>query len=204
MKAWLTVALVSLVMVNAPERLLGQVRAAGGSPRRGPAPDSGRSSPSSERRAGPSRPSSPSTHYPFTSTLLFAPTPEPFPRRHRTFPFRSSRFGLLLVDPFFLWSPSVVDQTFVPEAAPFSGGTVPTGGLQLDVEPRNALVYADGWYVGAVDDFSGYYHHLEIGAGSHTIEIVAPDYTPLLIRAAVSPGRTTTYRGSLNRAPSSY
>ena len=111
---------------------------------------------------------------------------------------------MLLVDPFFLWAPIAVDQTFVPEAAPFSGETVPTGGLQLDVEPRRALVYADGWYVGAVDDFSGYYHHLEIGAGSHIIEIVAPDYEPLLIRAVVSPGRTTTYRGSLNRAPSSY
>jgi len=204
MKVCWAVALMSLVIVNAPERLLGQARASGGSPRHGPAPDSSRSSPPGGRRAGPSRPSSPSTHYPFTSTMLFAPTPEPFPGRHRTFPFRSSRFGLLLVDPFFLWAPIAVDQTFVPEAAPFSGEAVPTGGLQLDVEPRRALVYADGWYVGAVDDFSGYYHHLEIGAGSHIIEIVAPDYEPLLIRAVVSPGRTTTYRGSLNRAPSSY
>jgi hypothetical protein len=48
-----------------------------------------------------------------------------------------------------------------------------------------------------VDDFRGYYQHLEIGAGSHVIEIVAPDYEPLIIRVTVSPGRTTTYRGSL-------
>lgn len=71
------------------------------------------------------------------------------------------------------------------------------GGLQLDVEPRRAQVYADGRYVGVVDDFRGYYQHLQIGAGSHVIEIVAADYDPLIIRVTVSPGRTTTYRGSL-------
>ena len=102
----------------------------------------------------------------------------------------------VLVAPLWLWAPGDVDQAFVPEPAPFSGENEP-GGLQLDVEPRRALVYADGWYVGVVDDFRGYYQHLEIGAGSHVIEIVAPDYDPLIIRVTVSPGRTTTYRGSL-------
>jgi hypothetical protein len=75
-----------------------------------------------------------------------------------------------------------------------------SGGLQLDIEPRRALVYVDGWYVGVVDQFSGYYRHLEIAAGSHTIEILATDYEPLAFDVAISPGRTTTYRGSLQRA----
>jgi len=136
--------------------------------------------------------------------MLFAPTPDPLAGRHGPFPFRSSRFGLVLIGSFWLWAPSDVDQTFVPRAVPPSVESVPAGGLQLDVEPRHAQVYADGWYIGVVDDFSGYYHHLEIGAGSHIIEIVAPDYEPLIIQVAVSPGRTTTYRGSLNRAPSSH
>jgi len=199
MKAWWNVALVSLVMVNAPERLVGQVRASGGSR---PAAAAGSSRPSSPSRpgAGPSRPSSPSTHQPFTSTMLFAPTPGPLAGRHGAFPFRSSRFGLVLVAPLWPWGLSDVDQAFVPQPAPFSVESG-AGGLQLDVEPRHAQVYADGWYVGAVDDFRGYYHHLEIGAGPHIIEIVAPDYEPLIIRVTVSPGRTTTYRGTLNRAP---
>jgi hypothetical protein len=136
--------------------------------------------------------------------MLFAPPRDPLARRHGPFPFRSSRFGFVLVDPFWLWAPSDVDQTFVPGPGPLSVESVPAGGLQLDVEPRSAQVYADGWYVGVVDDVSGYYHHLEIGAGPHIIEIVAPDYEPLIIPVVVSPGRTTTYRGSLNRAPSGY
>jgi hypothetical protein len=128
--------------------------------------------------------------------MFLAPTLDPFAGRHGPFSFRSPRFGLVLIAPLWLWAPGDVDQAFVSEPAPFSGENEP-GGLQLDVEPRRAQVYADGWYVGLVDDFSGYYHHLEIGAGPHVIEIVAPDYAPLIIQVTVSPGRTTTYRGSL-------
>ena len=106
----------------------------------------------------------------------------------------------MVVDPSWLWAPSGVDATFLPPEAPPLQPR-PLGGLQLDVEPRRALVYLDGWYVGLVDDFSGYYRHLETGAGSHIIEIVAPDYEPLIVDVAVSPGRTVTYRNSLNRAP---
>jgi hypothetical protein len=104
-------------------------------------------------------------------------------------------------DPFWLSAPSAVDETFTLPAAPPLQQR-PVGGVQLDVEPRRALVYVDGWYVGIVEDFSGYYRHLETGAGWHIIEIVAPDYEPLIFDVAVSPGRTTTYRSSLNRAPS--
>jgi len=72
------------------------------------------------------------------------------------------------------------------------------GGLQLDVEPRRARVYVDGWLVGVVDEFSGYYHHLDLPGGPHRIELVASDYDLLLVEVVVSPNRTTTYRGSLN------
>jgi hypothetical protein len=81
---------------------------------------------------------------------------------------------------------------------PPEGG--PTGGLQLDVDPRRAQVYVDGAYVGLVEAFSGYFQHLDIVAGPHFIEILAPDYEPLIIEVTVSPGRTTTYRGALTRA----
>ena len=77
----------------------------------------------------------------------------------------------------------------------------PIGGLQVDVEPRRGLVYVDGWYMGLVDEFSGYYRHLEIDAGWHTLEILAPGYEPLVVDVTVAPDRTTTFRGSLNRAP---
>ncbi len=104
----------------------------------------------------------------------------------------------MLFDPYW-WAPGSFDQAFLPPAALPPSDSRPTGGLQLDVEPRHALVYVDGWFVGVVDEFSGYYHHLDLATGPHRIELVASDYDRLLVAVVVSPGRTTTYRGSLNR-----
>jgi hypothetical protein len=74
----------------------------------------------------------------------------------------------------------------------------PTGGVQLDVQPWRASVYVDGLYVGRVDDFKGYYQHLDVVAGPHQIVIVEPGYLPLVFETIVVPGRTITYRGTLN------
>jgi len=107
-------------------------------------------------------------------------------------------FGLVAFDRSWLWTPTVVGGAFDdPGASTLEQGL--SGGLQLDIEPRRALVYVDGWYAGVVDQFSGYYHHLEVAAGPHTIEILATDYEPLAFDVAISPGRTTTYRASLQR-----
>ncbi len=73
------------------------------------------------------------------------------------------------------------------------------GGLQLDVQPWRAQVYVDGAHAGLVGDFTGYYHHLDLIAGSHLIAIVKPDYQPLIIDVMILPGHTTTYRGELTR-----
>ena len=74
----------------------------------------------------------------------------------------------------------------------------PTGGVQLDVQPWRALVFFDGVYAGRVDDFKGYYKHLEVVAGPHQIVIVDTGFQPLVIDALVVPGETTTFRGTLN------
>jgi hypothetical protein len=73
----------------------------------------------------------------------------------------------------------------------------PIGGVQLDVQPWRASVFVDGVYAGRVDDFKGYYQHLDVVAGPHQIMVVEPGYQPLVIDAVVVPGRTSTYRGSL-------
>ena|SRR5688572_16857603 len=74
----------------------------------------------------------------------------------------------------------------------------PTGGVQLDVQPWRASVFVDGVYKGRVDEFNGYYRHLQVVAGSHEIAVVEPGYTPLIFEVVVVPGRTTTYRGTLS------
>jgi hypothetical protein len=73
----------------------------------------------------------------------------------------------------------------------------PTGGVQLDVLPWSAQVYVDGSPVGRVEEFRGYYHHLELPAGPHVIDIVAAGHPPLRVEIVVIPGRTITYRGTV-------
>ena len=117
-------------------------------------------------------------------------------------PFRTG----LGADPLgvpILWGLDVVMPPQVPAAAAagLPPENAPIGGLQLDVQPWRAQVYVEGAYAGLVGNFTGYYHHLDLVAGSHVIAIVAPDYEPLIIDVIVSPGRTTTYRGALARTP---
>ena len=174
MNRWATVLLAALAMNSAPLRVIAQTGWSAGSRPQGPAT---RQRP----HPGPSQPTSPLvTGPPFR--IIFSSVPP-----HRRAPVRLPWFGLVLFDAF---------STFPPTALA-AGDSRPTGGLQLDVDPRRALVYVDGWFVGVVDQFSGYYHHLDLAPGLHRIELVAADYDPLQVEVVVSPGRTTTYRGSL-------
>ena len=123
----------------------------------------------------------------------------PFVVGHHPIPLRSSIFGLVLFDPYWWWAPDLGgDAGWLPPPPP--PRPLPTGGVQLDVEPRRALVYVDGIFAGRVENFSGYFQHLDAPAGVHWIEVVAPDYEPLITTVSVAAGRTSTYRGSLTRA----
>jgi hypothetical protein len=79
-------------------------------------------------------------------------------------------------------------------------GDVPTGGVQLDVTPWRSQVYVDGMLRGRVDDFRGYYHPLEIAAGPHQIAIVDHGRQPIIVDLVVTPGRTMTYRATLDES----
>lgn len=183
--------LVSLAMLGAAMPALAQGGSIGAPSSRPAAGVIGSPAPSHVR---PSRPMPPSARPPFRGMLRLG---DADPRASRG--VRPLWFGFVTFDRTWFWTPTVVGGAFDgPPVSALEQGL--SGGLQLDIEPRRALVYADGWYVGVVDQFSGYYRHLEVGAGSHTIEIVAMDFEPLVFDVAISPGRTTTYRGSLQRA----
>ena len=124
----------------------------------------------------------------------------PAAREHRLFYFRSSFLGLVAIDPYWWWAPDVDDENLVPTPVLPAPGPRLMGGLQLDVEPRRAFVYVDGVLVGTVDQFKGYFQHLETTAGYHVIEFISPDYEPLMTGVTVAPNKTTTYRAFLNRA----
>ena len=73
----------------------------------------------------------------------------------------------------------------------------PYGGVRIEGAPRDAEVFADGYYVGIVDDFDGVFQHMNLEAGPHRIEIRAPGYPPVEFDVNVQPGQTITYRADL-------
>jgi hypothetical protein len=68
------------------------------------------------------------------------------------------------------------------------------GGLRITGASRVAQVFADGYYVGIVNDFDGVFQHLNLEAGPHQIEIREPGLPPIVFDVMVQPGRTMTFK----------
>jgi len=119
------------------------------------------------------------------------------------YPYGVGGFGLgyFYYDPY-LWGPG-----YAPYYDPYysggyyggydSGGGYATGELRIDVRPRDAQVYVDGYYAGVVDDFDGVFQSLKLEEGPHTLRIVAPGFEPLDFSIRVFAGRKLTYKGEL-------
>jgi hypothetical protein len=119
-----------------------------------------------------------------------------YPRYY--YPYGYGAFGL----GYFYYDPYVWGSAYgYPAYAPFRGYGYgyPTGELRLDVAPRNAEVYVDGYYAGRVDDFDGVFQSLALEEGTYHIEIVEPGFAPLQFDVRIYPGRKITYRGDLGR-----
>jgi hypothetical protein len=71
------------------------------------------------------------------------------------------------------------------------------GGVRIEGAPEDAQVFADGYYVGVVDDFDGVFQHLNLQAGPHRLEIRDPRYPPIAFDVNVQPGQTITYHAGI-------
>ena len=68
------------------------------------------------------------------------------------------------------------------------------GGVRITGAPRDAQVFADGYYVGLVDDFDGIFQHVNLEAGPHHVEVAWNNSQPIAFDVYVRPGETTTFR----------
>jgi hypothetical protein len=73
----------------------------------------------------------------------------------------------------------------------------PYGGVRIDLPQRDAEVYADGYFVGTVDDFDGSLQQANLEAGPHRIEIRDQNFETMSFNVNVEPGRTVTYRATM-------
>lgn len=79
------------------------------------------------------------------------------------------------------------------------GSRVYFGDVRLQVRPRNAAVYVDGYYAGIVDNFDGVFQRLTLEVGPHTIELDAPGMEPQFFDVYVDPTRTIDIHADLYR-----
>ena len=71
------------------------------------------------------------------------------------------------------------------------------GNLRLKVDPNEAQVYVDGYFVGPVDSFDGIFQKLGLEAGAHRIELRAEGYETVQFEVLITPGETVTYKGEM-------
>jgi hypothetical protein len=66
----------------------------------------------------------------------------------------------------------------------------PTGSARLEVTPREAHVFIDGYFVGVVDEFDGVFQRLHVEAGEHELQIYHEGYRTFRQKVLFRPGAT--------------
>jgi PEGA domain-containing protein len=69
--------------------------------------------------------------------------------------------------------------------------------VRLEVTPRDAEVYVDGYYAGTVDDFDGAFQRLRVEPGQHELEIYKDGFRPLRQKAYLTVDNTFRIRQAL-------
>ena len=125
-----------------------------------------------------------------------------YPRRYYPYGYGAFGLGYFYYDPYTWYPPSYYGSYYGSGYGGgyyggYDNGYYDIGEVRLDVSPKFADVYVDGYYAGRVDDFDGIFQALKLESGAHHIQIVAPGYAPLDFDVRVDPGQKITYRGVL-------
>ncbi len=76
----------------------------------------------------------------------------------------------------------------VPYPYPYGGYWYgPESDLRIDVTPKEAGVYVDGYFAGTVDEFNGTFQRLHVLPGEHEIVIYLDGYRSIRERLYLSP-----------------
>jgi hypothetical protein len=76
-----------------------------------------------------------------------------------------------------------------------------TAELRIQVNPKQAEVYVDGYLTGTVDDFDGVFQRLRMPLGEHEVTIYAPGYHSLTQRMLFRPLESYSIKDTLQPLP---
>lgn len=72
---------------------------------------------------------------------------------------------------------------------------------RLEMKPREAQVYLDGYYVGIVDQFDGVFQRLDLPTGEHELTVYLQGYRTWRERTLFRPGESYHFKGVLEPLP---
>lgn len=72
---------------------------------------------------------------------------------------------------------------------------------RVEVKPREAQVYLDGYFVGIVDQFDGVFQRLDLPTGEHELTVYLKGYQPYRQRTLFRPGESYNFRAVLEPLP---
>jgi hypothetical protein len=72
---------------------------------------------------------------------------------------------------------------------------------RLDVKPRDAQVYLDGYFVGVVDQFDGVFQRLDLPTGEHEVTVYLKGHRPYRERTLFRPGESYHFKAILEPLP---
>jgi hypothetical protein len=107
----------------------------------------------------------------------------------------------LFYDPWYyygpFYSPWYAPYPFYPPY--YVGGRYDlSGSIRLQVTPREAEVFVDGYLAGTVDDFDGVFQRLHVEPGEHDLELYLPGHRSTQRRIYVQPGGTLRLRFAMD------
>lgn len=101
-------------------------------------------------------------------------------------------------NPYYLgfgqWYPAPFPYGFPPGMYPHDSAV----SLRLQVTPREASVFVDGYAAGVVDDYDGVFQRLRLVPGPHEVVIYHPRYRTLRQNMYYNPGSSHTIRQTLD------
>lgn len=118
--------------------------------------------------------------------------------RHSPLLWGGGFYGAGFYHPYYLgfsqWYPYPYPVFGYPPGVPLPDHVV---SLRLQIAPREAFVYVDGYAAGVVDDYDGVFQRLRLVPGPHEIVIYHPGHRTLRQNVYYNPGSTHTIRYTL-------
>lgn len=99
-------------------------------------------------------------------------------------------------NPFF-WDMYGWGYPGIPSIGFYNRGYVDDSSARIQVTPRHAEVYVDGYRAGVVDDFDGFAQRLRVSPGEHVIELYLEGHKPIAEAIRFAPGESYRIRHAM-------